>query len=120
MGLRKLGHFTEYSIFAIFLYFALGDDHRSAWNPRKALACILLGLQNFLVSISTGPREQVTALLDFCTEVVVAYGRAMQRTGVHGIQYGDASASLIGPEMYRQYVLPFQERTVAGLGGGAC
>ena len=42
MGLRKLGHFTEYSIFAIFLYFALGDDHRSAWNPRKALACILL------------------------------------------------------------------------------
>jgi VanZ family protein len=42
MGLRKLGHFTEYSIFAIFLYLALGDDHRSAWNPRKALACILL------------------------------------------------------------------------------
>ena len=42
MGLRKLGHFTEYSIFSIFLYFALGDDHRSAWNHRKALACILL------------------------------------------------------------------------------
>jgi VanZ family protein len=41
-GFRKLGHFTEYSIFAIFLYYALGDDHRSAWNPRKALACILL------------------------------------------------------------------------------
>jgi VanZ family protein len=42
-GFRKLGHFTEYAIFAIFLYHALGDDHRSAWNPRKALACILLG-----------------------------------------------------------------------------
>jgi VanZ family protein len=42
MGFRKLGHFTEYSIFAIFLYHALGDGHRSAWNPRKALACILL------------------------------------------------------------------------------
>jgi VanZ family protein len=42
VGFRKLGHFTEYAIFAIFLYQALGDDQRSAWNPRKALACILL------------------------------------------------------------------------------
>lgn len=41
-GFRKLGHLTEYAIFAIFLYHALGDDHRSLWNPRKALACILL------------------------------------------------------------------------------
>ncbi len=41
-GFRKLGHLTEYSIFAIFLYHAMGDGHRSAWNPRKALACILL------------------------------------------------------------------------------
>jgi len=39
---RKLGHFTEYSIFAIFLYHALGNGRRSAWRPRKALACILL------------------------------------------------------------------------------
>jgi VanZ family protein len=41
-GFRKLGHFTEYGIFAIFLYHALGKDHGSVWNPRKALACILL------------------------------------------------------------------------------
>jgi VanZ family protein len=41
-GFRKLGHLTEYSIFAIFLYHALGDDHHGSWNPRKALACILL------------------------------------------------------------------------------
>ena len=39
---RKMGHLTEYSIFAIFLYHALGDDHRGSWNARKALACILL------------------------------------------------------------------------------
>ena len=41
-GFRKLGHFTEYSIFAMFLYYAVNDDHRSLWNPRKALACIVL------------------------------------------------------------------------------
>jgi VanZ family protein len=41
-GFRKLGHFTEYGILAIFLYYALGDENRSAWNSRRALACILL------------------------------------------------------------------------------
>lgn len=41
-GFRKLGHLTEYSIFAIFLYYALGNDRRGFWNPRRALACILL------------------------------------------------------------------------------
>jgi VanZ family protein len=41
-GVRKLGHFTEYSIFAIFLYHALGQDDPGSWNSRKALASILL------------------------------------------------------------------------------
>jgi VanZ family protein len=41
-GFRKLGHFTEYGVFAIFLYHALGREHGRAWNPKKALACILL------------------------------------------------------------------------------
>ena len=41
-GLRKLGHLTEYSIFAFFLYHAMGDDDRSSWRPSKALACVLL------------------------------------------------------------------------------
>ena len=40
--MRKTGHFTEYSIFAIFLYHALGDGGWAAWRPRKALACIVL------------------------------------------------------------------------------
>ncbi|HET9179238.1 MAG TPA: VanZ family protein [Terriglobia bacterium] len=41
-AVRKLGHFTEYAIFSIFLYYALAGGRRSAWNPRRALACILL------------------------------------------------------------------------------
>lgn len=41
-GFRKLGHLTEYAIFSMFLYHALGNGHRSTWNPRKALACILI------------------------------------------------------------------------------
>ncbi|HEX5410446.1 MAG TPA: VanZ family protein [Terriglobia bacterium] len=40
--MRKMGHFTEYAIFSIFLYHALGAGRRRVWNPRKALTCILL------------------------------------------------------------------------------
>jgi VanZ family protein len=39
---RKCGHFTEYGIFAIFLYRAVSDRPRRAWQPRIALTCILL------------------------------------------------------------------------------
>jgi VanZ family protein len=39
---RKLGHFTEYSIFAIFLYHALSAGQRLEWRPRRAMACVLL------------------------------------------------------------------------------
>jgi VanZ family protein len=41
-AIRKLGHFTEYAIFSIFLYFALNKGRGSAWKPRRALASILL------------------------------------------------------------------------------
>lgn len=41
-GMRKLAHFTEYAMFSLFLYHAIGDDHRSVWNWKKALTCIAL------------------------------------------------------------------------------
>jgi uroporphyrinogen decarboxylase len=44
----------------------------------------------------------------------------MIETGVHGIQYGDACASLVSPEMYRSFVLPYQEETVERLTGKDC
>jgi len=41
-GFRKLGHFSEYAIFTIFLYYALGGGHGSAFSSKRALGCILL------------------------------------------------------------------------------
>jgi len=32
----------------------------------------------------------------------------MIATGVHGIQYGDSTASLISPDQYREFVLPYE------------
>ena len=71
-----------------------------------SLAAVLRGTQDFLMDLSTESMADLREFLGFCTEVVVAYGRAMIATGVHGIQFGDATASLISPDDYRSFVLP--------------
>lgn len=85
-----------------------------------SLGAELMGLEKFLLAVSTLEETEVRSYLDFCTSVVIAYGEAMIETGVHGIQYGDACASLVSPEMYRSFVLPYQEETVERLTGKDC
>ncbi len=85
-----------------------------------SLAAILRGTQNFLMDLFTEDPREIHELLAFCTEVVVAYGQAMIDTGVHGIQYGDATASLVNPEHYRTFVLPYQKTSFSALSGRDC
>lgn len=85
-----------------------------------SLAAVLRGTQNFLMDLATADPKELEELLSFCTDVVIAYGKAMIATGVHGIQYGDATASLISPADFSRFVLPFQERSLRALGGTDC
>ena len=85
-----------------------------------SLAAVLRGTQNFLLDLVTADKRDILGLLDFCTEVVIRYGKAMIATGVHGIQYGDATASLISPDDFATFALPFQERSLRELGGSDC
>ena len=84
------------------------------------LAAVLRGTQEFLLDISTENERQVQEYLAFCAEVTTAYGRAMAETGVHGIQFGDSTASLVSPLDYRRFVLPLQERVIDGLLSCGC
>jgi uroporphyrinogen decarboxylase len=79
------------------------------------MAGILRGTQDFLLDIVTHDENEVHSFLEFCTEVVIAYGRAMIASGVHGIQYGDSTASLISPDLYEKFVLPYQKRSLCAL-----
>ncbi len=72
------------------------------------LGGVLLGLERFLVDITSNDEGIINGYLSFCTDVVIAYGQAMLETGVHGIQFGDASASLVGPHYFEKYVLPWE------------
>lgn len=40
--MRKMAHFTEYGIFSLFIYHAISEDHRSVWNWKRALVCIII------------------------------------------------------------------------------
>ncbi len=85
-----------------------------------SLAAVLRGTQDFLMDLSTESESDLRNFLEFCTDVVIAYGKAMIGTGVHGIQFGDATASLISPDDYTRFVLPYQERAVDALKGRDC
>lgn len=85
-----------------------------------SLAAVLRGAQNFMLDLVTENDQMLRGFLDFCTEVVVSYGKAMIATGVHGIQYGDSTASLISPEHYQKFALPYQQKSVQALAGKNC
>jgi len=85
-----------------------------------SLGAVLRGIQEFMMDTATEDLHRLAEYLEFCTEVVIAYGRAMIATGVHGIQYGDSVASLIGPDMYRRYALPYQRKSLSALANNHC
>jgi len=83
-------------------------------------AANLRGVQNFMMDIMTEDPELVHGYLRFCTQLVVAYGKAMQATGVHGIQYGDSSASLLSPKLFQEFALPYQRTSIDQLQQDDC
>jgi uroporphyrinogen decarboxylase len=85
-----------------------------------ALGAVLRGSQAFLLDLVTENEWLLRDFLDFCTEVVIAYGKAMIATGVHGVQFGDSTASLVSPDHYKRFVLPYQQKAVDSLAGKNC
>jgi uroporphyrinogen decarboxylase len=85
-----------------------------------SLGAVLRGAETFLLDLTTENEKLLHEFLDFCTDVVIAYGKSMIATGVHGIQFGDATASLVGPDHYKSFVLPYQAKAVEALAGNQC
>jgi MtaA/CmuA family methyltransferase len=54
-------------------------------------------------------------LMGFCVELGLRFARAQVEAGVDMIGVGDAAASLVGPQIYEQFVLPYEKRLVDGL-----
>jgi MtaA/CmuA family methyltransferase len=56
-------------------------------------------------------------LFHFILEMELRFARAQIEAGVDLVGIGDAAASLVGPDLYKQHVWPFEKKLVDGIHG---
>jgi MtaA/CmuA family methyltransferase len=54
----------------------------------------------------------VRDLFEWCVETEIRFARAQIQAGADLIGVGDAAASLVGPEVYREFVFPFEKKLI--------
>jgi MtaA/CmuA family methyltransferase len=79
-----------------------------------AMSADLRGLNTLMLDFfDDGPF--VEALFDFTVRMEIAFARAQVEAGATLIGVGDAAASLVGPGLYTQYVLPREQSLIAAI-----
>jgi MtaA/CmuA family methyltransferase len=79
-----------------------------------AQSCDLRGINRMMIDFYDDP-PFVRDLMEFVFELEMKYARAQVEAGADVIGVGDAAASLIGPDLYREFALPFHKRYVEEL-----
>ena len=74
-----------------------------------AEACSCCGVSEFMLLLVDDP-PLAHRILDFLTGLVADFALAQLQAGAAMIGAGDAAASLISPEMYREFALPYERR----------
>jgi MtaA/CmuA family methyltransferase len=81
-----------------------------------AMSADLRGLNTLMLDFFDDP-VFVDALFDFTVRMELEFAREQVAAGATLIGVGDAAASLIGPKLYPQQVLPWEQRLIAGIHG---
>lgn len=78
-----------------------------------SLAAMVRGLENWLMDLVMEP-ENAVELLEYCTDITCQFIGFMSESGCDMVSNGDsmAGASVISPEMYRSFALPYEKRVV--------
>jgi MtaA/CmuA family methyltransferase len=76
-----------------------------------AQSCDLRGLSRIMTDFYDSP-SFVHDLIEFVLDVEVAFARAQVEAGADYIGVGDAAASLIGPDLYKEFVLDAEKRCI--------
>jgi MtaA/CmuA family methyltransferase len=79
-----------------------------------AEAADLRGLNRLMTDFSDDPAF-VHELFEFTLEVAIGFAKAQIDAGADIIGVGDASASLVGPRIYREFVWPWEKRLVESI-----
>lgn len=94
----------------------VGDDKLiEGWIEGPcAEAADLRGINALMVDFFDDP-DFVRRLFDFVLGMELKFAAAQVRAGADLIGIGDAAASLVGPQIYREFVLPYEHRMVDGV-----
>lgn len=85
-----------------------------------SLASALMGLDTVMVNVLDEP-ELVLALIQRCEEYAAAYAEALRAAGADMLSGGDSPAGLLGPELYRRFAWPGENRLIQRLRrSGSC
>lgn len=79
-----------------------------------AEAADLRGINTLMLDFYDAPAF-VRDLFAFVVEMELRFARAQIEAGVDLIGVGDAAASLVGPDLYEEFVWPFEKQLVDGL-----
>jgi MtaA/CmuA family methyltransferase len=79
-----------------------------------AEAADLRGINNLMLDFFDDPKF-VRDLFEFVLEMELQFARAQVEAGADCIGIGDAAASLVGPQIYEEFVWPYEQRMVAGV-----
>jgi len=74
----------------------------------------LRGINRLMLDFYDDP-QFVRDLMEFVLEMELRFAKAQVEAGVDLIGVGDAAASLVGPQIYEEFVLPYEKRMVDGL-----
>jgi MtaA/CmuA family methyltransferase len=74
----------------------------------------LRGINTLMLDFYDDP-DFIRRLFDFTLEMGLKFAQAQVDAGVDLIGVGDAAASLIGPQLYEEFVWPYEKRLVEGL-----
>jgi MtaA/CmuA family methyltransferase len=72
-------------------------------------AAVMRGMVALMEDLVDDPRY-VADLFGFVTDTAIVFAKAQIDAGADVIGFGDAPASLIGPDLYEEFVLPFERR----------
>jgi hypothetical protein len=79
-----------------------------------SLVAILLGIEGGVTLFLDDP-QFARELMEFFTEAAIEAGRDLVRHGVGTLRIGAAWTSLLGPEMFRERVLPYHRRVAEAI-----
>ena len=79
-----------------------------------AEACDLMDMQEVFMNMFDEP-EAIHQLLNTCVEQGLLFARAQVEAGADIIGLGDAASSLIGPALYKEFALPYQQRMIKAI-----